>query len=153
MSMMDEQIIYRPFNPADVKAVLEIASSRFRERYSSDLIMQIHSYFPEGFLVAEHDGEVVGYITAVPHYPSSLRVLMLAVKREYEGKGIASQLMGRIETLAYMKGYSSVKLEVRQDNMRAIGFYRSRGYRTVGIIEHYYSDGSDAFIMEKPLNF
>ncbi|RLF74492.1 MAG: ribosomal-protein-alanine N-acetyltransferase [Thermoplasmata archaeon] len=151
--MKISQIIFRPFRPEDVEDVLKIASSRFKEKYSSSLILQIYNYFPEGFLVAELEGEIVGYITAVPHYPTSLRVLMVAVKREHEGRGIGSQLMGRIETLAYMKGYSSVKLEVRQDNIRAIGFYRSRGYRTVGMIEHYYSDGSDAFIMEKPLNF
>ncbi|MCD6382921.1 MAG: hypothetical protein J7L88_00470, partial [Thermoplasmata archaeon] len=78
--MRADDVHYRLFRPEDVEAVLQIASSRFREEYTAALLLQIYGIFPEGFLVAEVEGRVIGYITAVPHYPSSLRVLMLAVK-------------------------------------------------------------------------
>jgi len=46
---------------------------------------------------------------------------------------------------------TEVYLEVRVSNTPAISLYEKLGFRVVGRIPRYYSDGEDAYIMARPL--
>ena len=43
------------------------------------------------------------------------------------------------------------RLEVREDNSRAIDLYEKNGYQPIGRKPAYYADGADALRYEKPL--
>lgn len=83
-----------------------------------------------------------------------LHVYSLAVRREYEGKGWAKQLMDHmIEVLLRQQpSASEVRLEVRDNNIRAIEFYKKYGFTQSGIEKNYYQSGVHAILMQLNLN-
>lgn len=69
-------------------------------------------------------------------------VFSVYVAADFRGRGVADQLLDRIEGWAREEGHAALFLYVHQDNARAIGFYRRRGYRFTGDGEPYKLDRS-----------
>jgi len=101
-------------------------------------------------IVALVDGSVVGYVLALYRTGTSLaRLYSIAVLPEFQGKGIARQLVQAAEQASRSHHCAFMRLEVNVNNQSAIHLYTSLGYRQIGVIDDYYDDGSDAFRMEK----
>jgi [ribosomal protein S18]-alanine N-acetyltransferase len=122
------------------------------------------------YLVAEADGEIVGYaglLAPLPEPPRPSRrgrpagpepagqgdVLTMAVATGRWGQGIGSQLLTALLTEAARRDCSEVFLEVRADNPRAQELYRRHGFSAVGLRRGYYQpSGTDAIVMRRPLD-
>lgn len=83
-------------------------------------------------LVAELNGEVVGYIHAVdydllyaPHYKN---IMGIAVLPEYRRQGIGKELLSAVEKWAGETGASAVRLCSGEERTDAHEFYKSLGY-------------------------
>lgn len=104
-------------------------------------------------LVAEVEGEgVIG--DAIVLYRrgfKSARLYSMVVAAAWRGHGVAAQLLGAVEAAALERGYSLMRLEVRDDNTPAINLYRTNGYEIVGHKKNYYQDQSGALMMRKDL--
>jgi ribosomal protein S18 acetylase RimI-like enzyme len=98
------------------------------------------------------DGGLAGYhLTLFRRGSRVARLYSLVVAPEHRGRGTAEALLADAEALATRAGAHSLRLEVRQDNSRAIRFYARRGYRQIGVVPRYYADMADALRYEKPL--
>lgn len=85
--------------------------------------------FPEGFLLAFHDGQCVGQMELeVPYGLSTGYVNLFYVTRAFRGIGFGRQLHERAEV--YFRSWEArrIRLHVSPTNERAIRFYRSLGY-------------------------
>lgn len=72
----------------------------------------------------------------------------LAVRTEWQGKGIGELLLASLIEKAHALGASYVTLEVRVSNYRAQRLYTKYGFREVGVRRRYYTDNNeDALIM------
>jgi ribosomal protein S18 acetylase RimI-like enzyme len=60
------------------------------------------------------------------------------VAPNFHHKGIATNLLGEMETLLKQRGITECRLEVREDNHPAIKLYHKLGYQTLGKLERYY---------------
>ncbi len=138
----------RKFRYEDLEEVLEISSSSLQEKYTLDFFLYLWQLSPEGFLVAEKNGKVVGFILALQPCKDELRILMLAVDKNFRRHGIGSALL---KELLLRFPVRRVYLEVRTDNVEAIKFYEKHGFRIKEKIANFYTDGSPAFLMEKVL--
>ncbi len=104
-------------------------------------------------IVTEQGGTLVGYALLLLRKGTALaRLYSLAVDPLRRGTGIAARLMEACEAVAFEEDRFVLRLEVRQDNARAIGIYEKSGYRTFGSVEDYYEDGCAAWRMEKLLH-
>ena len=54
-------MIVRKFTPNDLKRVFEIESMSFNQSYGIEMVQQLYE-MGVGFLVAEEDGYVIGYV-------------------------------------------------------------------------------------------
>jgi [ribosomal protein S18]-alanine N-acetyltransferase len=140
----------RRFQPSDFEQVIGIEKEAFDE-YNPILFMAAYETFPEGFLVAEKDGDVVGFVTTVAVSLFEVKILSLAINRRYQNKGLASMLLQSLFEVVRTKGILRVILEVRLSNFRAQRLYLSLGFNLVKVICSYYQDGEDAYLMEKML--
>jgi ribosomal-protein-alanine N-acetyltransferase len=113
--------------------------------------MAAYETFPEGFLVAEKDGDVVGFLTTIAVSLFDVKILSLAIDQRYQNKGFASMLLQSLFEVVRTKGIPRILLEVRLSNYRAQRLYLSLGFNLVKIICSYYQDGEDAYLMEKIL--
>ena len=91
-----------------------------------------------------YDGvEVIGFL-AVQENIFEAEVLQIAVKRAYQGRGIASALFA---TLPIDK---EVFLEVRKSNHRAQAFYRKERMAVIAErVAYYHGPVEDAIIMKR----
>jgi len=142
--------LIRRFRPSDFERVIAIEKEAFGE-YNPILFMTAYETFPDGFLVAEEDGQVVGFLTSVVMSLFDVKILSLAVDKRCQNKGFASMLLKALFQVLRTKGILKLLLEVRLSNIRAQRLYLSLGFDLVKIIAAYYQDGEDAYLMEKRL--
>ncbi len=119
--------------------------------YNPLLFMAAYEAFPDGFLVAEHEGYVVGFVITVFVAPFEVKILSIAVEKRYQNRGFASMLLMNLFSVLRSRGILRLLLEVRLSNRRAYKLYLSLGFTPVKIIYAYYQDGEDAYLMEKLL--
>ena len=84
--------------------------------------------------VADADGEIVGFVTAVQTlaigYPNGyIKMNGLAVLPEFQRHGIGKKLMERVEKLAVERGASAIGLASGFQRTGAHEFYERLGYR------------------------
>lgn len=103
-------------------------------------------------LVAENDSHVAGYAVVLFRKGSGVaRLYSIAVGPFFGNLGIGRQLLAAAEEAAYEHDRMMLRLEVREDNQRAISIYEQAGYRRIGREPDYYEDGATALRYEKTL--
>lgn len=103
-------------------------------------------------IVAEWQGALAGYALVLfrPNTPIA-RLYSIAVAPELAGNGIGPALLAAAENAARRRGCRVMRLEVHEDNARAIRRYRRAGYRLFGRFPDYYDDGAPALRFDKDL--
>ena len=151
----------RPFSPSDLDGVMKINRECLPENYAPLFFINLYKRFPATFLVAEIEGELIGYImcrieTGIPSFKllgitKKGHVISIAVFPSHHHKGIGYTLIQ--EATQAMANYKAKEcyLEVRESNLPAINLYKKLGFEVARTIRNYYSDGEDAYLMAKPL--
>lgn len=102
------------------------------------------------YLVAEDDGRVVGH--AVASIVADIAELQrIAVAEDVRRTGVATALLDDVVALAAAGGADRVLLEVREDNVAALGFYARQGFVEVDRRPRYYRDGATAVVLRRAL--
>jgi ribosomal-protein-alanine acetyltransferase len=102
------------------------------------------------YLVAEQDGEIVGY--AVASFAGDIAELQrIGVTTSARRTGIASALLDEVVAEAPGTGANRLLLEVRDDNAAALAFYAARGFIEIDRRPRYYRDGTTAVVLRLPL--
>lgn len=154
--MAEENFIIRQFMPTDLERVVHVNRVCLPENYPHSFFLDLHRRFPKTFLVAEKDGEVIGYIMCRIESPSVFRpkeghIVSIAVLPEYRRHGIGRALIGRAtQAMAEYKARECY-LEVRVTNTQAIDFYKKLGFKVTRTCQGYYADGGDAYILTKKI--
>lgn len=138
-------MIVRKFKPTDLKRVYEIESMSFDQSYGIRIFQQLYE-MKIGFLVAEEDGYVVGYVMFWLKYENQGHIISLAVDKNYRRKGYGSQLLARAIGILFLIT-DTVYLEVRASNEGALNFYRQFNFKQDRIVPNYYESGEDAVIL------
>jgi ribosomal protein S18 acetylase RimI-like enzyme len=103
-------------------------------------------------LVAERDGELLGYVLVLFHGRTALaRLYSMAVAPEHRAQGLGRILLNAAEAVALDGGAAIMRLEVHPANFAAIALYRRAGYLEFGIYRGFYEDDSDALRMQHVL--
>jgi ribosomal protein S18 acetylase RimI-like enzyme len=105
------------------------------------------------FLVMEYKSELIGYGLVLINSGTSLaRLYSICTRKEYQGLGLASQLLGELETtLSEKEDCAYLRLEVKATNKTAIKLYQKLGYVKFTQKEDYYDDGTTALCFEKQI--
>jgi len=141
-------VLIRYFKPSDLWAVFELASDNLKERYNPSVFNELSVYWPNGFLVIEDMGRIVGFLFGIMSSEVECRVLMLAVKKDHRNRGIGTMLLNRFLMEGANRGVHLISLEVRASNLSAIRFYQRLGFMMTGRIPNYYSNGEDGYTLK-----
>ena len=120
------------------------STSQYKEEFSSPT-----RYFVVALDVAEN---IVGYAGVFAAGSVEADILTVGVVPEHRGKGIAKELMALITDWAKDQGSTAMMLEVKTDNLEAIGLYESLGYSTLNIRKDYFGAGLNAQVMRLELS-
>ncbi len=147
----------RQFEPDDLDRVTHINRVCLPENYTPSFFLDLHERFPATFLVAEEDGEVVGYVmcrieTGLTNFSlfgisRKGHVVSIAVLPSHQRRGIGHSLVQ--EALKNMSLYNAKDcyLEVRVSNTPAINLYKKLGFQIARTVRGYYANGEDAHVM------
>ena len=147
-------IAYREANAFDLPVFVSLdkelfpyspwSSSQYKEEFSSPT---------RHFVVAvDADQNIIGYAGVFAPGAAEADILTVGVVPEHRGKGIAKALMALITNWAIEQGTTAMMLEVKTDNLQAIGLYESLGYSTLNIRKDYFGAGLDAQVMRLELS-
>ncbi len=96
-----------------------------------------------------YEKEIGGYVLGEVHGDTG-HIVSIVVDPTKQGQGIGKILLDELETLYKSRSLRKVKLEVHIDNPAQMLYFKS-GYRVTGFKPKYYSNGSPAIAMSKPL--
>lgn len=93
-------------------------------------------------LYAEAGEELLGFIMSRPVLDEA-DILLLAVKKDWQGQGIGGRLMEKARLDWEGAGLSRIFLEVRSRNSPALALYQKAGFKEIGRRKDYYKDPPD----------
>ena len=128
---------------SDIPSILEIERDRFPSSFYSQRIYESALRSDsEMVLICEEEGAIIGFLY-LSYSLEEAEINHVAVKKAFEGKGIASSLMRKAEKMLYEKEVKTMLLEVRKSNLRAINLYECLGYKYYRTRKNYYQDNSE----------
>ena len=132
----------------DVDAVAAIEEATFARPWSRESFRQeVTRNAVARYLVAEEDGEILGYAGAWVILDES-HITNIAVREDARGRGLGKKLTTELLQILSNLGACYATLEVRVSNVRAQNLYKSLGFISVGKRKRYYEDNNeDAFLM------
>jgi ribosomal-protein-alanine N-acetyltransferase len=154
------EYVIRRAEVEDIPKVITVNLLTLPEHYTDFFYHDLLRGFPEGFLVAERDDEIVGYIMCRLEFGFSNlginivrkgHIVSVAVMPEHRKRGLGRALLEEAMKAMKDKGCKEVFLEVRVSNLPAITLYEKMGYMEVRKIPYYYRDGETALVMARPL--
>ncbi len=126
---IEEQVYPRPWTHRTF--VSELAGMRNGTRY---------------YTVAYVDDVMVGY-AGLMFAGNDAHVTNIAVDPQWQGRGVATEMMLDLSFLAHDRGCDAMTLEVRHTNTAAQQLYRRFGFVPAGVRKRYYENTDDAIIM------
>lgn len=148
-----KRLMIREVREEDLKDIYEIETLSFKsEAYEPFLLHLYYNLARETFLVAETDGRVIGYAIGLLTKWGGGHVISIAVHPSFRRMGVAEKLLNELLKRMREKGARAVRLEVKVSNEPAMNLYKKLGFRTVGVINNYYPNGEDAYIMTVDLD-
>ena len=152
-----QDCIFRRCEHGDIISVIEINLRTLPEHYSDYFYESLLAELPEGFIVAEISGKIIGYIMCKMEYGFSNfkklgfvkkgHVVSIAMIEEYRGKGFGSVLVNEAIKGVKVRQCAEMYLEVRCSNNDAVRLYEKLGISLRQRLKTYYRDGEDANLM------
>ena len=126
-------------------ALAEIEKACFHAPWSESMLRE---ELDKGiFLVAERDGQAVGYVGCQTVLDEGY-ITNVAVSPDARRQGIARALIAKLTDEARAAGLAFVTLEVRASNAPAIALYEGAGFVRVGVRKNFYTaPAEDAVLM------
>ena len=141
--------------PADLSAVMRVMGDSFDpafgEAWTAPQCAGLLPMTGVWLSLARQDDAVIGFALG-RIVRDEAELLLLAVHRSSQGKGVGQLLLDRFGAVAASKGAEQLHLEVREGN-HAVRLYNRNGYGEVGRRRNYYNgrDGQlfDALTLAK----
>lgn len=140
-------ILIRPCTRQDIESVFQLDKLWEAEDVSyvftpiplADLIAGFEQ-FPQYFLVAEHDSQIIGYVNGslllnrklnpLPLQTPCLEIENIYVRPEFRGSHVGSDLLDRLLAVAAQNGITRFLVStVTKDMDRILAFYRRHGFQ------------------------
>jgi len=151
----------RKFTTNDLRSVVHVNAVCLPENYTDFFFIELHQRFPDTFIVAEENDEVVGYIMCRMEYGLSNfgfkglskkgHIVSVAVMPDFRRKGIGEALVNEATNGMQQYGAKQAFLEVRVTNEPAVDLYKKLRFEIARTVNGYYADGEDAYVMTKKL--
>lgn len=145
---------YAPMAMDDVDDVFAVEQSVYPHPWTrANFVDSLKSGY-HGWVLRDARGQLAGYFLLMGVVDEA-HLLNVAVAAPYQRQGVGLYLLDRIAACARGLSMTSILLEVRPSNLRALGIYERYGYREIGRRKGYYpahhGQREDAIVMRYTL--
>jgi ribosomal-protein-alanine N-acetyltransferase len=152
--VLEHGLVAAPMAVADIDEVWALECSVFPYPWSRTNFADSVASGYDGWTVRDAAGSLAGYYLLM-YAVDEAHLLDVAVAAPRQGQGLGRRLLERIGVRARSQGMTSILLEVRPSNERALAVYRRYGYAEIGRRKGYYPAGpgqrEDAIVMRLEL--
>ena len=109
----------------------------------------INSYIDRSYkYVAKYNNEAIGIVLLINTRPQTMEIINVAVKEEYQGKGIGKKLV--LHAIEMAKELKAKVLEIGTGNpgMMQMALYQKCGFRIIGVELDFFTKNHDEEIYE-----
>ncbi|MEI6487916.1 MAG: GNAT family N-acetyltransferase [Bacteroidota bacterium] len=131
----------------------ELFPSEFLDEMISDYLNNADSEEIWFTYIENKTPTAIGYCVPEKLTEGTYNLLAIGVLKEWQGKGIASEMMKYIELLLKQKGGRILIVETSSDDAQiaARNFYKKIGYSQEAVIRDFWKDGEDKIVFWKRL--
>ena len=140
----------RKWEQCDNERITYLEKICFSDPWNFDMVCETANHTNFYGVVCEEGGKVVGYAGAIFVFDSA-DIALVAVDPDYRRRGIAFDMLKKLESELFEKGVENLFLEVRVSNLSAQSLYLKFGFNPIGKREKYYENAEDAIVMLKVL--
>ncbi len=102
-------------------------------------------------VTTDQAGRLAGYVVTTVA-GEVVDLLRIGVRTDHQGRGLGGILLAAaLDAAAQLPGAERMMLEVSEANAAATALYLGHGFAVIDRRRHYYPDGTDALVMERPL--
>ena len=143
---------FRGYIADDFEAMFRLDESCFEEpfRFSRTMMKRFAEAKKARVVIAE-EKELAGFCVAHVERGDVAYVVTLDVAVEWRRKGLAGELMRRVEDEVRAEGCEVMVLHVAVGNFAAIRFYEDAGYERVDRAVGFYGVAGDGWVYRKAL--
>lgn len=144
------ELRFAPMHVDDLPEVMTIENSVYPHPWTrGNFLDSLYSGY-EAWTLREPAGMLAGYFL-VMLVVDEAHLLNISVRRDLHGKGIGRMQLDKIVDVTKEKGMTSILLEVRPSNLRALAVYNQYGFEQIGVRKGYYPASNntreDAIVM------
>lgn len=114
-----------------------LPTTRYTERKVKDAIRDE----AKNVVVSKLNGQIIGF-GIMSYYENSANLDLLAVVPQFQGTGLAKELVIWLEKVALIAGTFKISVQAREKNLRAIKFYQALGYQISKKVPRVYGPES-----------
>lgn len=145
-------MVIRKGTKEDIEAIYNIELESFSVPWSLESITQELENEVAYYVVAEEDGQVLGY-AGLWDVVGEGQITNIAVRPSGRRKGIGKKLVEGLIAYGKEKELEVLILEVRESNEAAIKLYSEAGFKDIGKRKNYYTKPTeDAILMALTLS-
>ncbi|MGA2569073.1 MAG: N-acetyltransferase [Terracidiphilus sp.] len=151
-------MLYRLYQPGDFAALYAVEELCFQPpaRFPRATMRSLVNSPNAATWIAEENAELAGFAIVVwekapAKEPRAAYIETVEVAPGHRERGVAGELLHRVEDSARAAGAEAIWLHVDAENTAAVRLYERRGYAKQGREEHYYARNRAALIYTKPL--
>jgi ribosomal-protein-alanine N-acetyltransferase len=144
---MPPDLRIRPATRADLGAIVALEQAVFPlDAYPKGEFLYWLRRAPRRFLVAEQNGQVIGYVITFARGRAA-HLVSLAIAPASRRQGVGRALVLHVLRDLRAAGVTVLDLEVRPSNMAGRRFWESFGFAPLDLLPGYYPDGEDGLHM------
>lgn len=143
----------RPAKLSDLDALFALEHEVFTTDQLSRRSLHHHIVSPTAdLIVAEHEGQLVGYMLVVYNSRHSIaRVYTFAVSPRMGGRGIGTMLVNEAVKASRKRKCDRLRVEAHERNAAAAATYLKSGFHQFALVPDYYGDGGAALRFERAI--
>lgn len=143
-------LILEPMQEGDLEQVLEIENVVYPYPWTRGNFLDSLASGYAAWVARESTFRLAGYFLAM-QVVDEMHLLNISVRAELQRTGLGRLLLDRVVALARTGGMTSILLEVRPSNLRALSVYERYGFVRIGLRRGYYPAAAhgreDAIVM------
>ena len=136
-----QELAYESGKHSRFKLDGNFAERQFKNLYNLWITNSLNRQFADDVLVIYSHEKIAGFVTYKINQDIAT-IGLIAVLPEFQGQGLGSKLLQRVEFTLFQKNILTLQIPTQQDNLDACGFYTKKGYSILSItpITHYWKN-------------
>ena len=144
-------MIVRELTKEDLDVILEIENSIYKDAWNREAYLRdLDNDIAYNYVLVYKD-VIIGYYGFWIMF-DNIDITKVSIRKEFQGKGLSKILMEDLFSRIKNLDIKTITLEVRVNNVSAIGLYKKYGFKNISLRKNYYNDNEDAYIFQKEVN-